>query len=167
MDPFIGEIKQTAFPFAPRGWFFCDGRLLPIALYQALFSLLGTNYGGNGQTTFALPDLRGRMPMHPDNNRVGDRGGAYTHTLTVAEMPAHNHTLMASGTPSHSADPTGKVLGATEAGGLNILRNADGSAALHPAALSNSGGGQPHENMQPFLVCNFIIAYEGIYPPRQ
>lgn len=168
MDPYIGEIKQTAFPFAPKGWFLCDGRILPIRQYQALFSLLGTSYGGDGRNTFALPDLRGRMPMHATYNQwVGTSGGAYTHTLSVAEMPSHRHSLMASATPSHSGDPSGKVLGATEAGGLNILRQADGSAALHPASLSNSGGGQPHSNMQPYLVCNFMIAYEGIYPPRQ
>lgn len=167
-DPFIGEIKQTAFPFAPRGWAYCDGRLLSIQQNQALFSILGTYYGGDGIRTFALPDLRGRVPMHINQTSgyPGRQGGAERHTLTSSEMPAHTHTMMASATPSHSADPSGKVLGATEAGGLNICHTADGTATLNPAALSSTGNGTAHENMQPYLVCNFIIALVGIFPSR-
>jgi microcystin-dependent protein len=163
-EPFLGEIKMTSFGFAPRGWAFCNGQLLPINQNQALFSLLGTNYGGDGRVTFALPDMRGRMPVHGD--LVGERGGEAQHTVTQNEMPAHSHAMLASTAISHASDPTGRVLGSVEAGALNIYHPADGSAALHPSTLAQAGGGQPHSNMQPYSTTNFIIALQGIYPSR-
>jgi microcystin-dependent protein len=164
--PFIGEVKLVAFGNIPIGWAPCDGRLLSIAQYPELFSLLGSLYGGDGMRTFALPDLRGRVPMHTTAQAPGRTGGSATHTLTVAELPSHSHIARASATPSHAADPTARTLGATEAGGINVMRPADGSATLHPAALESTGGGQAHENRQPYLATNFIIALVGIYPSR-
>jgi microcystin-dependent protein len=164
-DPFLGEIKQVSFLFAPRGWAFCNGQLLSIQQNTALFSLLGTSYGGDGVRTFGLPDLRGRVPTHGANS-VGISGGEAAHTLTASELPAHSHTLLASATPSHGADPTGRVLGATEGGGINVCAAADGTATLNPAAISSTGGSQPHNNMQPYAVSSFIIALQGIYPSR-
>jgi len=164
-DPFLGEIKQVSFPFAPRGWAFCNGQLLSIQQNTALFALLGTSYGGDGMRTFALPDLRGRVPMHVGGN-PGTAGGEAAHTLSVTELAGHSHTMLASATPTHSADPTGRVLGATEGGGINVCVPADGTAALHPASLTSTGGGQPHDNMQPYSVSNFIIALQGIFPSR-
>lgn len=164
-EPFLGEIKQVSFAFAPKGWAFCNGQLLSIQQNQALFALLGTNYGGNGQTNFALPDLRGRVPMHVGGG-PGLMGGEASHTLSASELPTHTHTLLASATPSHSADPTGRVLGATEGGGINVCAAADGTAALNPASITSAGGNQPHNNMQPYGVSNFIIALQGIFPSR-
>jgi len=164
-EPFLGEIKQVSFAFAPRGWAFCNGQLLSISQNTALFALLGTYYGGDGVRTFALPDLRGRVPMHVGGS-PGGIGGEASHTLTASELPAHTHTLLASATPSHSADPTGRVLGATEGGGINVCAAADGTAALNPAAITSTGGNQPHDNMQPYGVSNFIIALQGIFPSR-
>jgi microcystin-dependent protein len=163
-EPFLAEIKLVSFAFAPKGWALCNGQLLPINQNQALFSLLGTQYGGDGRVTFALPDLRGRVPTHGGTITPGTTGGAVSHTLSVAELPAHTHTMQAAPVPSHAADPSGKVLGATEANGINVMHVADGSAALHPAALTISGGGQPHANMQPYTTSNFIIALQGIFP---
>ncbi|HJU99511.1 MAG TPA: tail fiber protein [Burkholderiaceae bacterium] len=163
-EPFLGEIKMTSFGFAPRGWAFCNGQLLPINQNQALFSLLGTAYGGDGRTTFALPDMRGRVPVHGAN--IGERGGEAQHTVTSVEMPAHSHAMLASTAISHSSDPTGRVLGSVEAGALNIYHQADGSAALHPSTLGQAGGNQSHNNMQPYSTTNFIIALQGIYPSR-
>jgi microcystin-dependent protein len=165
-DPFLAEIKLVSFPFAPRGWALCNGQLLSINQNQALFALLGTQYGGNGVTTFALPDLRGRVPRHTSDGTPGASGGAISHTLSQAELPSHSHTLLGSGTPSHAADPAGRVMGSTEANGINVMHSADASAALHPAALSSSGGSQPHTNMQPYTTTNFIIALQGIFPSR-
>lgn len=163
-EPFLGEIKMTSFGFAPRGWAFCNGQLLSIIRNQALFSILGTSYGGDGRATFALPDLRGRMPVH--GAIVGELGGEAQHTVTVNEMPAHSHAMLASSAISHAADPTGRVLGSVEAGALNIYHTADGSAALHQSTLSQAGGNQAHSNMQPYCTTNFIIALQGIFPSR-
>lgn len=163
-EPFLGEIKMTSFGFAPRGWALCNGQLLPINQNQALFSILGTAYGGDGRTTFALPDMRGRVPVH--GNLVGTLGGEAQHTVTSAELPAHNHAMLASTAISHASDPTGRVLGSVEAGALNIYHTADGSAALHPSTLSQAGGNQAHNNMQPYTTTNFIIALQGIFPSR-
>lgn len=166
-EPFLGEIRMASFGFAPRGWAQCNGQLLAINQNQALFSLLGTNYGGDGRTTFALPDLRGRMPVHGNAQLpIGTQGGAAQHTVTLSEMPAHSHTMLASTAVSHASDPTGRVLGSVEAGALNIYHAADGTAALHPSALSQAGGSQPHSNMQPYSTTNFIIALQGIFPSR-
>ena len=165
-EQFLGEIKLVSFQFPPKGWALCNGQLLPINQNQALFALLGTSYGGDGRTTFALPNMQGRVPMHDGSGNPGTRSGESSHTLAVGELPAHTHTMLASSVPSHAADPTGRVLGSTEAFGINVMRAADGSAALHPAALTATGGSQPHENMQPYLTANFVIALQGIFPSR-
>jgi microcystin-dependent protein len=165
-DPFIGEIKMTSFGFAPKGWALCNGQLLPILQNQALFSLLGTNYGGNGTNTFGLPDLRGRAPLRCTGNSVGESGGSPGHTLTLAELPAHSHPLMVALDYNHAADPAGRVLGSIEEGGANSYHAPDGSAALNAAALTSFGGSQAHNNMQPYLTTNFVIALVGIFPSR-
>lgn len=165
MDPYLGEIRLVSFQFPMKGWALCNGQLLPINQNQALFSLLGTMYGGNGQTTFALPDLRGRMPVHGAVEQ-GQSGGTAAVTLGLANMPAHAHTLMASDNNTHSVSPAGRTFGNVEQNGTNMFRPQDGSAGLHPGSVSNAGGSQPHNNMQPYLVCNFQIALTGIFPPR-
>ncbi|MEZ4870008.1 MAG: tail fiber protein [Caldilineaceae bacterium] len=174
-EPFIGQITMFAGNFAPRGWAFCDGQLLPIAQYNALFSILGTTYGGDGRTTFALPDLRGRVAMHPGHgpglsgHQLGERSGAEAINLTVAQMPTHNHTvtaqLRAATESPDNESPTGAVLAASE-----IYANSTPDATMAPAAIqvteANAGGSQPHSNLQPYQCVNFIIALEGIYPSR-
>ena len=164
-DPFLGEIKMVSLPYAPKGWALCNGQLLSINQNQALFALLGTNYGGNGQTTFALPDMRGRAPVSAAGNH-GEAGGSASHTLSLAEMPAHLHPMMVAKDYNHAGDPAGRVLGATEVGAANGWHAPDGSAALHPSTLAASGGSQPHNNMQPYLTVNFVIALQGIFPSR-
>jgi microcystin-dependent protein len=163
-DPFLGEIKLVSFSFAPRGWAFCNGQLLQIAQNQALFSLLGTTYGGNGTTTFALPDLRGRTPLHVGPGFVqGQRGGEENHTLITSEIPAHTHTVTASGLRANLDDPTGAFWAAQESGGA-FGTTVNGTMA--PASIAAAGGSQPHNTMQPFLTLNFVIALVGIFPSR-
>lgn len=171
-EPFIGEIKMVGFNFAPRGYATCDGQLLPIAQNTALFSLLGTTYGGNGQTTFALPDLRGRVAIHQGTGagltprQIGSNGGAETATLTTAQLPAHNHPLQAQSAAGNSRDPGGNAL-AQEATAQTATYSATApNVAMNAASVGNTGTGQGHENMSPFLVVNFVIALEGIFPPR-
>ncbi|KQV59375.1 MULTISPECIES: phage tail protein [unclassified Duganella] len=166
-EPYLAEIRMTGFQFAPKGWALCNGQILPINQNQALFSILGTTYGGNGQTTFALPDLRGRVPVHMDAGfGLGQQGGAASHTLSASEMPAHTHSLGISTAVSHQADPSGRVLGNVEAGALNYYAPQDSTATLAPSTVGNSGGSQPHENMQPYLAINFIIALQGSFPSQ-
>ena len=165
MEPYLGEIRLVSFNFAMRGWAFCNGQLLPINQNQALFALLGTMYGGNGQTTFALPDLRGRMPVHGASSQ-GTSGGAASVALTAAQMPAHAHQLLASDNDTHAISPVGRAFGSVEQNGLNMFRLADGSAALHPSSVTPLGSGSPHSNMQPYTVSNFQIALQGIFPSR-
>lgn len=161
-EPFISEIKIVSFVFAPRGWAFCNGQLLPINQNQALFSLLGTTYGGNGQTNFALPDLRGCVPIHTGNGHVlGERGGATSHTLTLGELPTHSHTLQANGQNATSPIPGTRVLAAAA-----IYGQATGLTPLHPDSTSAAGGGQAHLNIQPYETLNFIIALQGIFPSQ-
>ena len=166
-EPFYGEIRLMSFDFAPRGWALCNGQLLPINQNQALFTLLGTNFGGNGQTTFGLPDLRGRVPIHVGNgHELGDgwwgEQGEQAHTLSIAELPQHAHALNASRTNASSNDPTNRVLAQSN----NIYHSATSLTALSPASVSNTGGNQAHPNMQPFLVISFCIALQGIFPTR-
>lgn len=162
-EPFLGEIQIFPFGFAPRGWASCNGQLLPINQNQALFSLLGTTYGGDGKTTFALPDLRGRVPVHFGNGiALGESAGEEAHTLTVAETPTHTHAVMAGGEAT-SIPPQGKVWG-TVAGQNLYATNA--TAAMAGAAISMAGGSQPHNNMQPYAVLNFCIALQGVFPSR-
>lgn len=163
---FLGEIRMFSFNYVPKGWARCDGQLMAINSNQALFSVLGTNYGGDGRTTFALPDLRGRVPMHPAYAQPGQRGGEASHALTVAEMPAHRHTLLveAPGNPGHTPAPGGAVLSSVPAGAISMFSPADASATLGAAALAATGGGAPHNNMQPYATSTFAIALSGIFP---
>ncbi len=166
-EPYLAEVRLTSFAFAPKGWAFCNGQILPISQNTALFSLLGTTYGGNGVSTFALPNLQARMPMHVSGAHVlGQSGGEATHTLTSGEMPAHGHALRASSKPAASSSPNGGVLSQPGRTGTPAYAAAADLVPLNPAAITASGGGQPHENMPPFLVMNFIIALQGIYPSR-
>lgn len=169
-DPFLGEIMMWAGNFAPRGWALCNGQLLPISQNTALFSLLGTTYGGNGQTTFALPDLRGRVPIHHGQGpglssySLGQVGGEETHTLTVQEIPAHQHALQGSSANGTSASPAGLLPARNPAGIPAYGSTAD--AAFHASAIAPAGGGQPHNVMQPYLTINFVIALQGVYPSQ-
>ncbi|WP_155297477.1 phage tail protein [Deinococcus kurensis] len=165
-EPFIGEIRLTGFNFAPLGWALCNGQVLSIMQNQALFSLLGTTYGGDGRVTFALPNLQGRMPIHAGNGyQLGQAGGAINHTLTLAELPQHTHTVQASSQAGTTPVPTGAVLAAPAHGG-NLYSSGAASAALVGSTVGAAGGGQSHTNMQPSLVLNYIIALQGIYPSR-
>ena len=164
-DPFLGEIKIISWNFAPAGWAFCNGQFLPINQNQALFSILGTTFGGNGQTTFALPDFRDRSPIHMDNSfTLGQQGGQSAHTVTIAEMPAHIHGMKANNTDGGEVFPTGKVWGKTAVN--PYVAAASANAAMAPGTIVNTGGSQAHENRQPYLTLNFIIALQGIFPSR-
>ena len=165
--PYLAEIRLTSFAFAPRGWAMCNGQVLPINQNTALFSLLGTTYGGNGVTTFALPNLQARMPMHVSGaHPLGESGGEAFHTLLAGEMPSHGHALRASSKPAASSSPNGGVLAQPARTGTPAYAAAAGLVPLNPAAITASGGGQPHENMPPYLAMNFIIALQGIFPSR-
>jgi microcystin-dependent protein len=170
-EPFIGEIRPFGFDFPPRGWAECNGQLLSISSYQALFSLLGTTYGGNGSTTFALPDLRGRVPVHAGTSTggtitQGESGGSERVTLATQQLPAHGHTVMASADLASSASPAGNVMGAKGRGGVDVYAAASNLTPLAPGAVEAAGSGQSHENMQPSLTVNFCIALFGIFPSR-
>lgn len=169
-EPFMGELRIISWNYPPKGWAFCNGQFLPINQNQALFSILGTTYGGNGQTTFGLPDLRGRTPIHMGQGfSRGQVGGEEFHTLSVAEMPAHLHQLNASSQQGNAVNPnfggTGYVL-AQDPGNAYSNTFTPGAAALNPGSVANAGGSQPHENRQPFLVLNVIIALLGIFPSQ-
>ena len=161
-ETYLSEIRLMAFNFAPRGWALCNGQLMPINQNQALFALLGTRYGGNGQTTFALPDLRGRVPIHMGAGFVlGQVAGAESHTLSLQEMPAHAHGLRAtSAAPGGVTTPTDRYLG----GGNNVYRPGAPTTTLHPSTVGSVGGGQPHLNLQPYLTLSFCIALQGVFP---
>lgn len=163
-EPFLGEIRIFSMGFAPRGWALCNGQLLPINQNQALFSILGTTYGGDGRTTFALPNLMGRAPLHTGSSfPLGQIAGEEAHTLNMAEMPGHTHTAAGSNVAADRSDPTGSVWAAAPQNSYNT--NPDGSA-LNPGAIGLTGASQSHENMSPFLVLNFCIALNGIFPSR-
>ena len=162
-QPFLSEIKMVTFNFPPKGWAFCNGQVLPINQNQALFSLLGTTYGGNGQTTFQLPNLQGRVPVHMGSGfTLGQNGGQTSHTLTISEMPAHPHTFQGT---SNNADNVG-VGGNLMATSANLYTPAANLTTLDPSTVGNAGGSQPHENMQPYLTINFCIALQGIFPSQ-
>jgi microcystin-dependent protein len=163
-EAFLGEIRLISFNFAPKGWALCNGQFLPINQNQALFSLLGTMYGGNGQTTFALPDLRGKTPLHtgPGFN-LGQAGGEQTHTLTQSELPAHTHTAFGNNTGADKTEPTGNFW---SNGGDNIYSTQPPDGTMKAGTIGTVGGNVPHENMSPFLVVNFAICLQGIFPSR-
>jgi microcystin-dependent protein len=165
-EPFLSEIRLMSFEFAPKGWALCNGQLLPINQNQALFSLLGTTFGGDGRVNFALPDFRGRTPIHVGSGHtVGERGGEQAHTLSTAELPTHVHTANATGVSADAGTPGGNLLGAVD---VTTFGNAYGAAtnlaAMAPVMIANSGGSQAHLNMQPFLTISFCIALQGIFP---
>lgn len=168
-EPFLSEIRIMSFVFAPKGWALCNGQLLPINQNQALFSLLGTTFGGDGRVNFALPDLRGRTPIHVGSGHtLGERGGEPAHTLSIAELPTHTHVLNASSTQANFPAPfnantsTGNVLASSAPD--QIYGPAANLVALHAGTVTNTGGSQAHLNMQPFLTLSFCIALQGIFP---
>jgi len=165
--PFLGEIQIFAGPFAPRGWAFCNGQLLSIQQNAALFSLLGTTYGGNGVQTFALPDLRGRVPVHPGNGIVqGQVAGTENNTLTVSNLPAHSHTINAVNTAGNQNLPTANL--PAETATLDPeYSNAAANATMSPSMMANAGASQPINNIQPSAGCMYIIALQGVFPSRQ
>lgn len=162
-QPYVGEIRMFAGNFAPAGWMFCEGQLMPISENETLFQLIGTTYGGDGESTFALPDLRGRVPIHQGNGFIlAETGGAEEITLTAQQIPAHVHPLLASTAGGSAASPVGSVLAAS--GSTNLYRPGPASAALSPQSVAAVGGSQPHTNMQPYLCVNHIISLFGIFP---
>ncbi len=172
MEPFIGEIKLFAGNFAPRGWALCDGQLLAISQNQALFSILGTTYGGDGRTTFGLPDLRGRTPIHAGRGaglsdyRLGERGGTEQVTLTTNQIPSHSHSLHANSKAANTAAPAGSALANTRGRDFDYDQSGEIDTTLSGKSIGAAGGSQPHENRQPYLAVNYIIALVGIYPSR-
>ena len=171
-NPYLAEIKIMGFNFPPRGWAQCDGQILPINQYQSLYSLLGTTYGGDGRTTFALPDLRGRSPMDfgtgPDGNvALGSKGGAENVTLTLAQIPAHKHTVNVNSATGGSDDPTSPATPFIAGAGSEVYGPyVDPKVTLKAEASANAGGSQSHNNMQPYQVLNFCIALQGVFPSR-
>ncbi len=181
MDPFLAQIVMFGGNFAPRGWAFCNGQLLAINQFSALFSLLGTTYGGDGRTTFALPELRGRAALHTggisgtgpglSSRRLGERGGSETNTLSITQLPSHNHTatMRAESAPGSTGNPTGSLLGVVTTG-ANIyappVPATEVSMASDSIVVNNNGGGQPVNNMQPYTAVNYIIALQGFFPSR-
>jgi len=173
MDPFVAEIRIFPFNFAPKGWAFCDGQLLPLSQNTALFSLLGTTYGGNGKSNFALPDLQGRAPMHPGQgpglslHDLGETGGSETVSLLESEIPSHAHAMRASTDPADNNVPAGKMVAKPAGRGNNLFLTATSPLnQLNDQILAPAGGDQPHNNMQPYLTFYFCIALQGVYPPR-
>jgi microcystin-dependent protein len=166
-SPYIGEIRMFAGNFAPAGWMFCEGQLLPISENDALFTLIGTTYGGDGQSTFALPDLRGRIPVHQGNGvTLAETGGAEEVTLTVQQTPTHSHPMMASSDPAATTQPQNSVPATTQAATITPYGTDRPMTTLHQAAISPTGGSQPHTNFQPYLCINFIISLFGIFPTQ-
>ena len=169
-DPFVAEIRIFPFNFAPKGWAWCNGQLLPLSQHTALFALLGTTYGGNGKSNFALPDLQGRAPMHPGQgpglslHDLGETGGSETVTLLDSEMPAHNHVASASARSGNSRVPTSQL--PAFGTGVQLYAAPALNTSLSPSALGPAGGDQPHNNMQPYLTYYFNIALQGVFPPR-
>ncbi len=171
-EPFIAEVRIFAGNFAPRGWAFCNGQLLPISQNTALFSLIGTIYGGDGETTTALPNLQERAPMHPGNGpgltsrRLGQKGGSKTVALTEAQTSAHNHSLAATPTPADSGNPVGKILASSPLGDTQFKTDPASPVDMKSDALGDQGGNAAHNNLPPYIALYFIIALTGVYPSR-
>jgi len=162
-QPYVGEIRMFAGNFAPAGWMFCEGQLLPISENDTLFTLIGTTYGGDGQSTFALPDLRGRIPIHQGNGfSLAETGGAEEITLTVNQIPAHSHALLGSADIANTPNPATNVV--ARSGQVNAFINSDPTIAMSPQFLGSDGGSQPHTNFQPYLCVDFIISLFGLFP---
>jgi len=162
-EPFLSEIRMMSFGFPPKGWALCDGQLLPINQNQALFSLLGTTYGGDGRVNFGLPNLQGRVPIHfGAGHTLGERGGEQGHTLSISELPTHTHSALANSSNATAPTPGNNLLAAAN----NLYAQATNLVALGPSMIANVGGSQAHLNMQPFLVLNFSIALQGIFPSQ-
>ncbi len=170
MDPFVAEIRIFPFNFAPKGWAWCNGQLLPLSQNTALFSLLGTTYGGNGKSTFALPDLQGRVPMHPgqgpglSRHDLGEAAGADTVTLLSTELPIHNHLIGIAPEPGEVVSPAGNTISVSQEGNVFAAGNPDKTLSFR--TLAPTGGDSPHNNLQPYLTTYFCIALQGIFPPR-
>lgn len=164
-QPYVGEIRMFAGNFAPAGWMFCEGQLLPISEYETLFNLVGTTYGGDGQSTFALPDLRGRIPIHMGNGfTLAETGGSEEITLTVPQIPAHSHPFLASSATATGSNPQNNVNDQNTT--IQIYTQGSSSDNLNPGAVTSTGGSQPHNNFQPYLCVDFIISLFGIFPSQ-
>ena len=170
MDPFVAEIRIFPFNFAPKGWAFCDGQILPLSQNTALFSLLGTTYGGDGKSNFALPDMQGNAPMHPGQgpglslHDLGETGGSETVSLLESEIPSHSHPLTASAADGISTSPANQMF--AQGVGVSQWGTIAPNTQLADTALAPAGGDQPHNNLQPYLTLNFCIALQGVFPPR-
>jgi len=163
-QPYVGEIRMFAGNFAPAGWMFCEGQLLPISEFETLFNLIGTTYGGDGQSTFALPDLRGRLPVHQGNGfTLAETGGVEEVTLTIPQIPSHTHPFLASTNFANVTSSAGAVLGQLT-GGVKLYSGAAGNAPMSPNTIGATGGSQPHTNFQPYLCIDFIISLFGVFP---
>jgi microcystin-dependent protein len=172
-DPFVAEIRIFPFNFAPKGWAFCDGQLLPLSQNTALFSLLGTTYGGDGKSNFALPNMQGNAPMHPGQgpglslHDLGETGGSQTVSLLESEIPVHSHLMHASGDPADNNVVTNAMAAKPLGRGNNLYTTASGAlVTMNFSAITPAGGDQPHNNMQPYLTLSFCIALQGVFPPR-
>jgi microcystin-dependent protein len=173
VDPFVAEIRIFPFNFAPKGWAFCDGQLMPISQNTALFSLLGTTYGGDGKSTFALPNLQGNAPMHPGQgpglslHELGENGGSTTVTLLQSEIPAHSHTMRAHNQdPADAEAPSAATSLAQSSEGFGYQSSTAGLVSLAATSMAVAGGSLPHNNLMPYLTLNFCIALQGVFPPR-
>jgi microcystin-dependent protein len=170
-QPYVGEIRMFGGNFAPAGWMFCEGQLLPISENETLFNLIGTTYGGDGQSTFALPDLRGRLPIHQGTDpatgttfTLAQTGGAESVTLTVPQIPAHTHPWLAANVVANDPNPTNNVVG--ESSAITMYQNGNPATPMSPLAIGSAGGSQPHDNFQPYLCLDFIISLFGIFPSQ-
>src|SRR5260370_5059624 len=164
-EPYVGEIRMFAGNFAPAGWMFCEGQLLPISEYETLFNLIGTTYGGDGQSTFALPDLRGRLPIHQGGGFIlAENGGVEEVTLTTSQIPSHTHAMLGSGDIANSPNPGASVI--ARSGQVNMLFNGNTAAQMSASSVTSDGGSQPHSNFQPYLCVDFIISLFGVFPSQ-